>query len=34
MPATVKTLRRALEAKGILFIDSGRMAGGAIPPPD
>lgn len=33
LPETVKTLRHALEAEGILFIDSGRMAGGVIPPP-
>jgi transcriptional regulator with XRE-family HTH domain len=32
MPATVKALRHALEAKGILFIDSGHLAGGVIPP--
>lgn len=34
MPATVKALRHALEAKGVLFIDSGRLAGGVIPPTD
>jgi transcriptional regulator with XRE-family HTH domain len=32
MPATVKALRHALEAKSILFIDSGHLAGGVIPP--
>lgn len=34
IPATVKALRHALEAAGILFIDSGRMVGGVIPPRD
>lgn len=34
MPATVKALRHALEAEGILFIDSGKLAGGVIPPKD
>lgn len=32
LPGRVKALRHALEAKGVLFIDSGRMAGGVIPP--
>jgi transcriptional regulator with XRE-family HTH domain len=32
MPARVKALRHALEAEGVLFIDSGRLAGGVIPP--
>jgi len=32
LPARVKALRHALEAEGILFIDSGHMAGGVIPP--
>jgi transcriptional regulator with XRE-family HTH domain len=32
MPARVKAMRHALEAEGVLFIDSGRMAGGVIPP--
>lgn len=32
LPARVKALRHALEGKGVLFIDSGRMAGGVIPP--
>lgn len=31
-PARVKALRHALEAEGILFIDSGRLMGGVIPP--
>lgn len=34
MPARVKAMRHALEAKGILFIDSGRLMGGVIPPGD
>lgn len=34
MPVTVKAMRHALEAEGILFVDSGRMAGGVIPPRD
>lgn len=32
MPVRVKAIRHALEAKGILFIDSGRLDGGVIPP--
>jgi transcriptional regulator with XRE-family HTH domain len=32
LPARVQALRHALEAKGILFIDSGHLAGGVIPP--
>jgi len=32
LPARVKALRHALEAEGVLFIDSGRLAGGVIPP--
>lgn len=32
MPAQVQKMRHALEGKGILFIDSGRLAGGVIPP--
>lgn len=31
-PARIKALRHALEAKGVLFIDGGRLAGGVIPP--
>lgn len=34
MPARIKALRHALEAEGVLFIDSGRLAGGVIPPKD
>jgi transcriptional regulator with XRE-family HTH domain len=32
LPVTVKAMRHALEAQGILFIDSGRLAGGVVPP--
>jgi transcriptional regulator with XRE-family HTH domain len=32
LPARVKALRHAFEAKGVLFIDSGQMTGGVIPP--
>lgn len=32
MPSRIKAMRHALEAEGILFIDSGRLAGGVIPP--
>lgn len=32
LPARIQSLRHALEAKGILFIDSGHLAGGVIPP--
>jgi len=32
LPMRVKALRHALEAKGILFIDSGHLTGGVIPP--
>ncbi len=32
LPARVQKLRYALEREGVLFIDSGRMAGGVIPP--
>lgn len=34
MPVRVKALRHALEAEGVLFIDSGRLVGGVIPPKD
>lgn len=34
LPARVKAMRHALEGEGILFIDSGRLAGGVIPPSD
>jgi transcriptional regulator with XRE-family HTH domain len=33
LPPRVQALRQALEAKGILFIDSGHLAGAVIPPP-
>jgi transcriptional regulator with XRE-family HTH domain len=32
LPARVQKLRQAFESKGVLFIDSGHMAGGVIPP--
>lgn len=32
MPVRVKAIRHALEAEGVLFIDSGRLEGGVIPP--
>jgi transcriptional regulator with XRE-family HTH domain len=32
LPARAQALRHAFEAQGILFIDSGHMAGGVIPP--
>jgi transcriptional regulator with XRE-family HTH domain len=32
LPARVEHCATPLEAKGILFIDSGRFAGGVIPP--
>lgn len=32
LPARVKAMRHAFEAEGVLFIDSGHMAGGVIPP--
>ena len=32
LPARVRALRHALEAKGVLFIDSGHLAEGVIPP--
>jgi len=31
LPGRVKALRHAFEAQGILFIDSGHLAGGVIP---
>jgi hypothetical protein len=34
MPTQVQKMRHALEATGTLFIDSGLMAGGVIPPRD
>lgn len=32
LPARVQSLRRAFEDRGVLFVDSGRFAGGVIPP--
>lgn len=32
LPARIQELRHAFEAQGVLFIESGRMAGGVIPP--
>lgn len=32
LPARVQALRHALEAKGVIFIDSGQLAGGVVPP--
>ncbi len=32
LPAKVQKLRHAFEDTGVLFIDSGHMAGGVIPP--
>lgn len=32
LPARVQALRRAFEARGVLFVDSGKFAGGVIPP--
>ena len=32
MPAQIQKMRHALESAGILFIDSGQLAGGVIPP--
>jgi transcriptional regulator with XRE-family HTH domain len=32
LPGRVQAMRHAFEAKGILFIDSGRLTGGVIPP--
>jgi transcriptional regulator with XRE-family HTH domain len=32
LPARVKAMRHVLEAEGVLFIDSGSMTGGVIPP--
>lgn len=34
LPGQVQKLRRAFEDQGILFIDSGRLAGGVVPPPN
>jgi transcriptional regulator with XRE-family HTH domain len=32
LPARVQSIRHALEANGILFIDNGHLSGGVIPP--
>lgn len=32
LPARVQALRHVFEAKGILFIDHGKLAGGVVPP--
>ena len=32
LPPRVQALRHALEAAGVLFIDSGHLVGGVIPP--
>jgi transcriptional regulator with XRE-family HTH domain len=32
MPSRVQKLRSAFEAQGVVFIDSGPMAGGVTPP--
>jgi DNA-binding XRE family transcriptional regulator len=32
LPARVEKLRHALETHGILFIESGKLAGGVVPP--
>jgi transcriptional regulator with XRE-family HTH domain len=32
LPVRVQAIRHAFEAKGVLFIDSGRFRGGVIPP--
>ena len=34
LPARVSALRQALEGEGVLFIDSGKMAGAVVPPRD
>jgi transcriptional regulator with XRE-family HTH domain len=34
LPTRVKALRHAFEANGVLFICSGHLAGGIIPPKD
>lgn len=33
LPAQVQKMRHALEAEGIVFVDSGHLAGGVVPPP-
>jgi transcriptional regulator with XRE-family HTH domain len=32
LPTRVQALRHAFEAKGVLFVDSGPLLGGVIPP--
>jgi len=32
LPARVQAMRHAFEAKGVLFVDSGHLAGGVVPP--
>jgi len=32
LPARVRKLRNAFEIEGVLFIDSGRLGGGVVPP--
>jgi transcriptional regulator with XRE-family HTH domain len=32
LPARIKALRHAFEENGVLFIDSGQLMGGVIPP--
>jgi transcriptional regulator with XRE-family HTH domain len=31
-PDRVQAMRRALEARGVQFVDGGKLAGGVIPP--
>ncbi|HEX8365708.1 MAG TPA: helix-turn-helix domain-containing protein [Allosphingosinicella sp.] len=33
LPARVQKLRHAFEAAGVLFVNSGRLSGGVVPPP-
>ena len=32
LPPRIQAMRHAFEANGVLFVDSGRLAGGVIPP--
>lgn len=32
LPAQVQKMRHAFEKVGVLFVDSGRLAGGVVPP--
>ncbi|HEX6374453.1 MAG TPA: helix-turn-helix transcriptional regulator [Allosphingosinicella sp.] len=32
LPTRVQALRHAFEGKGVLFVDSGHLTGGVIPP--